>query len=64
MYLFLYILNIKADKKQKFLYVILASIEGLITNNFIPSPFNTIINYIILLLIVYFIFKQNIYIDL
>lgn len=60
MYLFLYILNIKADKRQKILYVILSSIEGLITNNFIPSPFNTIINYIILLIIVYFIFKQNI----
>ena len=60
MYLFLYILNIKADKRQKFLYVILSSIEGLITNNFIPSPFNTIINYVILLIIVYFIFKQNV----
>ena len=45
MYLFLYILNIKADKRQKILYVILSSITGLITNNFIPAPFYTIINY-------------------
>lgn len=60
MYLFLYILNIKADKRQKILYVILSSITGLITNNFIPAPFYTIINYITLLIIVHFIFKQNI----
>ena len=60
MYLFLYILNIKANRKQKIIYVILSSICTLITNNFISSPFNTIINYVILFIIIYFVFKQNI----
>ena len=48
MYLFIYILNIKANKKQKILYVTLSVIEGTLTNNLLPSPINNIVNFIIL----------------
>ena len=60
MYLFIYILNIKANKKQKILYVTLSVIEGTLTNNLLPSPINNIVNFIILFIIIYFVFKQNI----
>lgn len=60
MNLFMYILNIKATKNKKIIYIILSSITSLITTNFIVSPFNTIANYLILFFIIYFIFKPNI----
>ena len=53
------IFNINANKKQKIIYVILASIAGLISNNFIPAPFNAFINYVILFFIIHFTFKLN-----
>lgn len=58
--LFSSILNIKASSKKKIFYVIFASISSLITLNFIPSPYNTIINYFILLIIIYFTFRMGI----
>ena len=58
--LFINILNIKATKKQKIIYVVLSSIVALITNNFLPEPFNMFINYILLFTINYFNFKMNI----
>ena len=58
--LFINILNIKATKSQKIIYVILSSIVALITSNFLPEPFNMFINYILLFTINYFIFKINI----
>lgn len=60
MNLFMYILNIKATKNKKIIYIILSSITSLITTNFIVAPFNTIANYLILFFIIYFIFKPNI----
>lgn len=60
MFLFIYILNIKTTKKQKTIYIILSTLEGLISLYFIPTPFNTFINYIILFIIIYFVFKLNI----
>ena len=58
--LFINVLNIKATKKQKIIYVVLSSIVALITNNFLPEPFNMFINYILLFTINYFNFKINI----
>lgn len=58
--LFTSILNITSNLKQKMFYVISASIVSLITLNCIPSPFNSIANYIILLFIIYFTFKIGI----
>lgn len=60
MYLFMFLLNIKTTKNSKVTYVILASICSFITLNFIPTPFNSITNYIILFVIIYFIFKIGI----
>lgn len=55
--LFLSIFNIKSTSKQRILYVILYVVEGTLSSLYIPSPYNLIINYLILFLIVYFIFK-------
>ena len=60
MALFLNVLNINADKKQKLIYVILSSTSALLTSNFLPAPFNMFINYILLFIINYCIFKMNI----
>ena len=59
MVLFLLILRIKSTFRQKAIYVILASVISLLTNHFIPSPFNVFINYILLFIIIYFLFKQS-----
>ena len=59
MALFLLILKIKATFRQKIMYVILASFVSLLTKYLIPSPFNVFINYIVLFIIIYFLFKQS-----
>jgi len=59
MYMFIYALNIPASRRQKILYVILASLVGTLSNFVIPSPYNVVFNYGMLLLIIIFIFKQN-----
>ena len=60
MYMFIYALNITASKKQKIYFVILMSIVGILANYIIPSPFNVMFNYGMLVLLIYFIFKINI----
>ncbi len=55
--LFLSILNIESTRKQRLLYVLLFGIEGTLSSIFVPSPYNLIINYLIVFLIIYFIFK-------
>lgn len=57
MTLFLTILNISANKKSKILYVILLPLVINISNFFIPSPFNTFINYIFSFVFIMVIFK-------
>lgn len=57
--LFLSILNIESTRKQRILYVLLFGFEGTLSSLFIPSPYNLIINYLIVFLIIYFIFKLN-----
>ena len=52
--------NINFLKKQKYIYIIVVSILGMLSMFIIPSPFNTILNYISTFLIIYFIFKINI----
>lgn len=60
MYLFMYLLNIKGNKKQKIIFVVFHSIQGLISIAIIPSPFNSIVNYIIMTIMICIIFKVNI----
>lgn len=59
MYLFIYIADIKTTNKNKFIYTLLASFVSIITNLFMPSPFNIFINYIIIIILVYVIFKKS-----
>ena len=60
MLLFTTILNIKASKKQKLLYVLILGVLGLITVWFVPKPYNTFVNIIACPILVYFLFKINI----
>ena len=60
MNLFLIVLNVFANRKQKLFYTISLTILNLISLNLIPSPFNVIINYICMLLFIMFTFKLNI----
>lgn len=57
--LFTTLLNISPKFKQKIIYVLLCSIEGLVAINLIPSPFNTFINLIFAYILIYVLFKQN-----
>lgn len=57
--LFTIVLNIKSNKKQKIIYIILFSIIGLISLYFIPTPYNTFINVLACPILVYIIFKTN-----
>ena len=60
MKLFLSILNIKASIKQKALYVIFISIISIISLVLIPSPFNIIINYLMMFVLACLIFRFSI----
>ncbi len=60
MLLFITILNIKSNIKQKIFYIVALSLIGFINLWFIPTPYNTFINIIACPILVYFIFKTNI----
>lgn len=60
MLLFVSLLNIPSDKRQRRLYVVLTACLGIISRLFIPSPFATYVNLIAMLLCIKFIFKTNI----
>ena len=57
--LFSTIFKIEYSKTQKYAYIILSSICFLITNLFIQAPFNIFINYIVIFILVYKLFKLN-----
>lgn len=58
--LFTSILQIKYTKKQATIYIIFFPIFSLMSKFFIPAPFNTIINYIIMFILIKLIFKLNV----
>ena len=60
MHLFINLFTIKSTRSQKLLYIGLVSMMSLITLNFIPTPYNSFINYILLFLIIHIIFKIGI----
>lgn len=60
MLLFSTLLNIKANYKQKILYVVLLSISCFFFRTFIPNPYGIIINMIIWPIYVFFIFRTTI----
>ena len=60
MLLFTTLLNINATKKQKWMYVLIVSCFSIISRLFIPSPYNTFCNLIVIFLIIFFVFKTTI----
>ena len=60
MTLFLSILNIKANIKQKTLYVIIMSVISIITSNILPNPINIFLNYALTIVLSYKLFKITI----
>lgn len=57
MTLFVSILNTSSSTKQKLIYVVSTSIVSLISMYFIPNPFNIILNYFMIIIVAYFVFK-------
>ena len=51
--LFTLIVEIEYSPKVKYTYIFICSIFCIITNLFIPSPFNVLINYILVFLVVH-----------
>lgn len=60
MYLFLTLLKLKPNKEKKILYILLIYIVSLITMNLVPNPFNIFVNYIINILLIFYIFNLSI----
>ena len=60
MQFFLTLLNVSCTNKQKLFYTFLTGLITLFTKFFIPTPWNIIINYIVLFICIYKIFKLNI----
>lgn len=58
--LFTSFLHIHYTKKIKFIYVILTSLLSILTKLLIPAPFNTLVNYIFLFIIIKILFKKSI----
>ena len=58
--LFTSVLNIQYTKRQKFIYIILASLLSLISISFIPSPYNLFVNYICTFILTFLLFKLTI----
>lgn len=59
MQFFITILNISCTRKQKLLYTVLTGLITIFTKFFIPTPWNVVVNYIVLFACIYKIFRLN-----
>ena len=59
MYLFINIIGLNSTKKQKIEFIICICIVSNITMFLIPNPFNILINYLMMVILTYLIFKNN-----
>ena len=59
MTLFLTISKTKSSIKQKIIYLLLMTILGLLASFFVPSPYNTFINYFLPIIIALLVFKES-----
>ena len=59
LYLIISIFNIQVSGKKKLCYILSTGAISNICTLFIPSPFNVIITYLAMFLIIHFIFKVN-----
>lgn len=53
------IINVTPSRKQKLIAIFILSLTGIITNLFIPSPYNTFINILVFVISFMLIFKIN-----
>lgn len=53
------IINITPSRKQKLTAILILSLTGIITNLFVPSPFNTFINILVFPITIMFTFRVN-----
>ena len=60
MNLFLSIFNITTDKQHKLIYVISVSLVSIFTMHIIPSPYNVFINYLLFIILIFYVFKISI----
>lgn len=60
MELFLIVFNVNASKKQKAIFILLISIVTILSLNFLPKMYNTLINYIVAIIAIKLIFKLDI----
>lgn len=56
---FIKVLNMKINKKQKYIYLIIFNVSAFIVNYFLPNIFANLINVLIFILLIKFVFKQN-----
>ena len=59
LYTFSILLKMELSKNQKFIYVITISLVIISTNFFVNEPFNVIINYVIVFLLLFVGYKQS-----
>ena len=57
--LFTSLLNISTQKYQRLIYVLLISLIGVLATFVIPSPFNLVINYLLMFILIPIFFKTN-----
>ena len=57
--LFTSLLNISTQKYQRFIYVLLISFIGILATFIIPNPFNLVINYLLMFILIPIFFKTN-----
>lgn len=60
MHLFLAIFNINSNKKQKVIYVTIVTSFSIFSMHIIPNPFNVFINYIVIVILIFYVFKISI----
>ena len=61
MTLFLSILNIKATRNQKIIYVLLMGFISIADSYLIPNPINILLNYLMMFILAYLIFKFSLF---
>lgn len=61
MLLFTTLFNIITTKKQKIIYILIASVFSIFSNFILPTPYNTFANLIVILITIMYIFKINIF---
>ena len=58
MFLFLSIMNFTSTKKQKFIYILLNWLVGILSMFIIPHPYNIFVNYFFIILLQYLVFSK------